>query len=465
MILGSALRLTTVTSKLLFVLTVIASITNTAYADVSGDLNNFFNNAGFASNVTVPSSYQGQEAGYYSGGSLVTRTKSRYVQPVGITMPSINAGCGGVDIFNGGMSFINGHQINEFAQSIMTNAAGYTMHLALATWAPQINQVLQFVQDQAQQINQFGMSSCQASQAMVGGLWAMAGQNMRQVCQDMGTASNKFEGWVQSTEGCKDNPGSTFADGQSKGLNKDDLQPSTNITWNALKNGGIVGQDAQLAEFLMTVAGTIVLDKDANPHYYAPEYANGTIINALIQGGDAEIYVCDETDKCLNPTKSKITISANNSLMQLTYANISQLETNLESDTPLSSNMLAFISSVSLPVMTILQSVVMTGQSPESIVNSLSEYLAYYLLNHYLQWSLNTVMASANSLNISKEVMSEYLNNIHDGQKYLQQDMSAKAQAFANMLNGLMINNQIMRQVMGKATTRQIENLEFSSGE
>ncbi len=44
-----------------------------AAADVNGDMNNFFNKLGFASNTSQPQVWQGQAAGYASGGSLYAR--------------------------------------------------------------------------------------------------------------------------------------------------------------------------------------------------------------------------------------------------------------------------------------------------------------------------------------------------------------------------------------------------------
>ena len=39
-------------------------------ANVNNDLNHFFDGLGMVSNTTAPHAYQGQQAGYYSGGSL-----------------------------------------------------------------------------------------------------------------------------------------------------------------------------------------------------------------------------------------------------------------------------------------------------------------------------------------------------------------------------------------------------------
>src|SRR6202453_517557 len=213
------------------------------YADdgVQTDLNNFFNQSGFTANVTGPTAYQGQAAGYYSAGSAFLQAPSRYIQPVGITMPSLNTGCGGIDLFSGGMSFISSAQLTSFAQGIMSDAPGYALHLALATWAPEIDSALKYIQDVAQQINQYGMSSCQAAQALVGGIWDMAGQNMTQACQDMAQNQNTFGNWVTAKEGCTtgNQSSSIFQNGQSQGQGQNQLLPNTNLAWNALTKYGI----------------------------------------------------------------------------------------------------------------------------------------------------------------------------------------------------------------------------------
>lgn len=55
-----------------------------------------------------------------------------------MTLPDINAGCGGIDAYLGSFSFINGEQLQRFVKQIMSNAAGYFFDLALQTTVPEI---------------------------------------------------------------------------------------------------------------------------------------------------------------------------------------------------------------------------------------------------------------------------------------------------------------------------------------
>src|SRR3546814_5147415 len=75
--------------------------TGTARADVASEMNSFFSDVGGAANVTGPSAFQGQSAGYYSLGNVWTRFPQKSVQPFNLQLPSARAGCGGIDLFSG----------------------------------------------------------------------------------------------------------------------------------------------------------------------------------------------------------------------------------------------------------------------------------------------------------------------------------------------------------------------------
>src|ERR1700730_8007444 len=99
-----------------------------ALANIDGDLNNFFNNLGFSNNTTAPNAYTGQEAVYYTGGSLYARDSVRTVQIAQLDLPNFRSGCGGIDLFTGGFSFINSQELINSMKNVMNNAAGYAFN-------------------------------------------------------------------------------------------------------------------------------------------------------------------------------------------------------------------------------------------------------------------------------------------------------------------------------------------------
>src|ERR1700720_1251727 len=99
---------------------------NSAHAGINQDLNDYFNKLGFSSNVTSASAYHGQSAGYYSGGSLVARNVVRDVQIAQIDLPSYRSGCGGIDLYAGGISFIKADELISTLKNILNSAAAYS---------------------------------------------------------------------------------------------------------------------------------------------------------------------------------------------------------------------------------------------------------------------------------------------------------------------------------------------------
>lgn len=177
-------------------------ISTPALADVQGDLNGFFGNLGYDGNVSKAQAWQGQAAGYMTGGSVYLRNPVKQVQLISMQVPSLNAGCGGIDAYLGAFSFISGDEIQRFGKQVMSNAAGYAFDLALQTMVPQLKQVKDYLQKIASDINSANMSSCQAAQGIIGGLWPVSQVSNQKICQDIAGESNLFSDWAASRQGC-----------------------------------------------------------------------------------------------------------------------------------------------------------------------------------------------------------------------------------------------------------------------
>jgi conjugative transfer pilus assembly protein TraH len=92
-------------------------------------------------NVTEGGAYRDQMGSYFTGGSLMTRAKAANTNLMSVQMPSFNSGCGGIDLFMGGFSFINAEAFMQMARNIGSNALSYGFSLALQTVTPQIKSI------------------------------------------------------------------------------------------------------------------------------------------------------------------------------------------------------------------------------------------------------------------------------------------------------------------------------------
>lgn len=188
--------------QLLLSAVTVLGLSTPAFADVQGDLNGYFGSLGFDGNVSKARAWQGQAAGYFTGGSVYLRNPVKQVQLISMQVPSLNAGCGGIDAYLGAFSMISGEEIQRFAKQIMSNAAGYAFDLALQTMVPELKQAKDFLQKLASDINSMNMSSCQAAQGIIGGLWPVSQVSNQKICRDIAGESNMFADWAASRQGC-----------------------------------------------------------------------------------------------------------------------------------------------------------------------------------------------------------------------------------------------------------------------
>lgn len=302
--------------KPLFILcAALLTVTPAVSADVNSDMNQFFNKLGFAANTTQPAVWQGQTAGYASGGSLYARTQVKNVQLISMTLPDINAGCGGIDAYLGSFSFISGEQLQRFVKQIMSNAAGYFFDLALQTTVPEIKTAKDFLQKMASDINSMNLSSCQAAQGIVGGLFPRTQVSQQKVCQDIAGESNIFADWAASRQGCTVGGQSDKVRDKASDKDKERITKNINIMWNALSKNRMFDGNKELKEFVMTLTGSLVFGPNGEITPLPARTTDRAIIRALMEGGTANIYHCNDSDKCLKVVAdTPVTIRPDNAL-------------------------------------------------------------------------------------------------------------------------------------------------------
>ncbi|MFO0519953.1 MAG: conjugal transfer protein TraH, partial [bacterium] len=166
-------------------------------ADLNAEMQAMFNDLGALGNVTTPGAFRGQAMNLYTGGSLMMRAPGRNYPLATVQLPSLRAGCGGIDIYGGAFSFINKQQFIALLQNIGANATGYAFKLALQSISPDIDKLLTELQDQINKINAMNINSCEAAQALVNGVVGEYDNSVMSGCanisQYLGSVSDRAE--------------------------------------------------------------------------------------------------------------------------------------------------------------------------------------------------------------------------------------------------------------------------------
>ena len=159
-------------------------------SSLSQSMNNYLSNIG-SGNITKPQFIKGQRANHIALGGLQYRASTEFLQPASVQFPSLNAGCGGIDFFSGGFSFIDSDQLVNFVKKVGANASGVLMQIAIETVTPMISSQMKYFQDLARKVNNFNINSCQLARQMVGGVKSYLDSSAESSCRNIGSNKNR----------------------------------------------------------------------------------------------------------------------------------------------------------------------------------------------------------------------------------------------------------------------------------
>lgn len=429
----------------------------TGWADVNSDMNSFFNKLGFDSNTSQPQVWQGQAAGYASGGSLYARTQVKTVQLVSMTLPDINAGCGGIDAYLGSFSYINSEQLQRFAKQIMSNAAGYFFDLALQTTVPEIKTAKDFLQKLASDVNSMNLSSCQAAQGIVGGLFPKTQVSQQKVCQDISGESNLFADWAASRQGCTVGGSMNNVRDKAGAQDKERITKNINIIWDSLKKERMFDGNKELKEFIMTLTGTMIFDEKGNITPLPARTTDRDLIRAMMEGGTARVYHCNDSDKCLKvAADATVTISTDKALKNQIKDILSSIQNKAVSDQKLTEKEKGFITSTTIPVFKYLVDPQMLGVS-NSLVYQLTDYIGYDILLQYIQELVQVARAMVATGNYDQAVIDSINNNLNEATRQIA-SFQAQVQVQQDAL--LVVDRQMsyMRQQVSARMLQRYQN-------
>ncbi|MDA8404407.1 MAG: conjugal transfer protein TraH [Desulfobacteraceae bacterium] len=111
--------------------------------------------------------FTGQKRGYGTLGSFSARWSSGNDYLLNVTPPKFKAGCGGIDVFMGGFSFLNADYLVQKLQNMMNAAPAVAFDIALNTLCSQCAKSLNTLEAITDRLNQLQLDDCKATKALV----------------------------------------------------------------------------------------------------------------------------------------------------------------------------------------------------------------------------------------------------------------------------------------------------------
>ena len=100
-------------------------------------------------------------------GGISMRSPVRSFNILAYDPPRFSAGCGGIDAYFGSFSMISVDNMRNIFRSIMSNATGYALKIALDNMCPSCQNIMSGLQDMTSKINSSAKNTCQIASTMI----------------------------------------------------------------------------------------------------------------------------------------------------------------------------------------------------------------------------------------------------------------------------------------------------------
>ncbi|PHR62196.1 MAG: hypothetical protein COA43_00715 [Robiginitomaculum sp.] len=412
-----------------------------AQDNVKQSLDKMWSDAGMTVSVQGAQRYKTQEANYVTFGNVSIRAPQESYNLLSLQAPKVTAGCGGIDLYLGGFSFISSEQLEAMFKGIAQNAPPIAFMLAMETFAPQLNAQLKELAQKADKINQFSMQSCADLEQNIGGLFNQIPAVQRQQCINTALANGDASDRADAIAFCTNQGRATQTQDAATPKQKELFPEGNNYTWNSLKKH--IFLDNEQREFIMTMVGSVVVQKRVNDNdepridFLPATVSDKSKLNILLYGGDLEILSCQgEYDKCLEAPSSfkTVNIPANRAFASRTAQMLVEIYTKKKNRQALSDEEIAFVNNVQFPILRIIN--LYSAYYPESQVSAeltaMSEIIAIEIVSDYLSKTIATAKVASSVSGISlKELSTEWLNSMDNAQNTIleyQQTYHARKQ-------------------------------------
>ena len=232
--------------------------------DLNSEINSMFNDLGGVGNYTAPGAFRGQTMNTYSGGSLMLRIPNKRYQFVAAELPSITAGCNGVNINGGSFSMMNKDEFVDMLKKFGASMKAVAFQLALKSVSPLFAGVTEYFKDLESKFSISSKSSCELATMAAGKLGDLTGYSTDRACTDIALAIGKADSYEEAEQLCKVQRKEIVDEGRASSDPAVSRLPpfSGNLTWRVLAqaNNGYLDDDDR--ELIMSMVGTVIYDAD-----------------------------------------------------------------------------------------------------------------------------------------------------------------------------------------------------------
>jgi conjugative transfer pilus assembly protein TraH len=192
---------------------------------------------------------------------------------------------------------------------------------------------------------------------------------------------------------------STMTEAEKNPEHKEQVILNKNIVWSLLKDKTFLSSNTELAEMVMSLTGTLIIDKEGKVTNVPSLAASSALIQALIGRADsgaltAKMWGCQDSVRCMSVSLKEVSIPETQSLSGRIRKMIGELNQHLKEDIALTDEEKNFLSMTPLPVMKFLM-VLNSAQYGDAAVD-MQEYAAL-IAQDMMQQYLSELLLAVNN--------------------------------------------------------------------
>ncbi|MGO2243164.1 MULTISPECIES: conjugal transfer protein TraH [unclassified Halomonas] len=282
-----------------------AGMSTPASADINKALGGLYDGMSATSPAGV---WETQRRGVISGGGLRVRTPIVTESLLNIQTPTLDGGCGGIDMFAGSASFISADQLIALFRNIASNAKAYAFHIALSTVFPEASAKIQDLQEVVQKLNALSMNSCEWAQGIVnagaGAIENSMGMEFKGKAQSEGVIDGFFDS-IASIGDTGNAEEQLIAEGEG--------EVAGNIVWRGMKDNQVDNWNwlnnatgNAMLESIMSLTGTYIVSPSSDgERENTPLPGPYLSLKDLVEGSEsATLLKCNNYTDCDGVTTS-----------------------------------------------------------------------------------------------------------------------------------------------------------------
>ncbi|MDF0487736.1 conjugal transfer protein TraH [Sphingomonas sp. H39-1-10] len=179
-------------------LLVIAACTASAPAHAQSWAESWFDNVTY----TSPGSFEDQTRGYVTAGGMSGRVDVHDDYLMSLTLPKVKAGCGGIDMFLGGMSFLDPDYLVQKLETILQAAPAVAFQYLLETLDEKMGNIISKMEAATNFLNSIQVNDCRMANRLV--QIAKGDDNMSGIVEEMTGYKSVREGFAKSWQNSRE---------------------------------------------------------------------------------------------------------------------------------------------------------------------------------------------------------------------------------------------------------------------